>query len=136
MARSYQAALAAIISVLLCNYPVLAGEIEIKDEVYAQLPSDAQEALVAKMKSEGLIAKDDTVTYAGPPAAAGKESLGPAVLVTIAPVACKIIAAAKKNEDLAKCATKADAAAQDQCKQEVEGKFGTVETICNAIKLF
>jgi hypothetical protein len=136
MTRPYQTALVSLISVFLGAHLALADQIEIKDEAYAQLPSDAQEALVAKMKSEGLIAKEDTVTYAGPPAAAGKESLGPAVLVTLAPAACKLIAAAKKNEDLAKCAAKADAPAQDQCKQEVEGKFGTVETICNAIKLF
>jgi hypothetical protein len=58
------------------------------------------------------------------------------LLLALAPTACKIIAGAKKQDDLAKCAAKKDAAAQDQCKQGVESKFATIESVCSAIKLF
>jgi len=136
MVRLLQIAFVAVITVLLCDQNALADQIEIKDEAYAQLPADAQEALVAKLKEQEVISKDDTVKYVGPTDSGKKESLSPALLLTLAPAACKIVAAAKKEDDLGKCATRKEVAAQDQCKQEVESKFGTIETICNAIKLF
>lgn len=136
MAQSVRIGLATAILALLCNDRALADQIEIKDEAYAQLPADAQQALVAKMKDQGLLSKDDTVKYAGPAVQGPKESLSPALLLTLAPTACKIVAAVKKQDDLGKCATRKDAATQDQCKQGVESKFVTIEAVCNAIKLF
>lgn len=112
-----------------------AEEISVAGAEFGQLPQDSQKKLVAAMKDKGVLAKDDSVKYVGPVAADDKKSLGPAILITLVPTACKIIAAAKKQEDLGKCGEKKEAEAQERCKLEVETKFSTVETICGAIKL-
>ena len=127
---------AALIAAIMPSGHALADQLNIDAEEYAQLPADKQDALVTKMKEQGLLSEYDSVKYVGAPLDPAKTSLGPAVLITLVPSVCKVIATAKKTEDLGKCAAKEDAAAQEQCKTETETKFGAIESVCNAIKLF
>jgi hypothetical protein len=57
------------------------------------------------------------------------------VLLTLIPGVCKVIAEAKKQDELGQCAKKLEPAAQEQCKTEVATRFGSIETICGAIKI-
>jgi hypothetical protein len=131
---SFRVAAAALLSLSLCCSGVSAGEIAIDNEDYAQLPASAQEKLVTEMKGKGLLAADDTVTNAAPPA--DKKDLGPAALLPFVPVVCKIIAEAKKQDEIGKCTSKPEADAQAKCKTDVETKFTTIDTVCNIIKIF
>ncbi len=110
-------------------------QISIDSREFAQLPAGTQKDLVAKMQDKGILSKHDSVKYVGPTVSDQKESLGPILLLTLVPAACKIIAAAKKEDDLRKCATKQDTEAQDTCKQKIEIKFGAIESICNTISI-
>ena len=137
MANSSRCAVVLIVAVWISAQGAMAGPIEVDANDYAQLPAEQQEQLVAKMKEQGLLSGDDTVKSLAPAAeASAKESFGPALLLTLVPAACKIIATAKKQDELGKCAAKKEAEAQNQCKTAVEGKFATIETVCNAIRLF
>lgn len=137
MARSSKGVAAIIAAAMLSAQAAMAGPIEVDTGDYAKLPAEQQDQLVAKMKEQGLLADDDTVKSLAPaPDASAKESFGPAVLLTLVPAACKIIATAKKHDELGKCAAKTEAEAQAKCSSAVESKFTTIETVCNAIRLF
>lgn len=133
ISASFRVVAAALLSLSLCS-GAFAEEIAIDSEDYAQLPASAQEKLVTEMKSNGLLAEGDTVTNAAPPAE--KKDLGPTALLPFVPVVCKIIAEAKKQDEIGKCASKPEAEVQAKCKTDVEAKFTTIDTVCNIIKIF
>jgi len=112
-----------------------AGEVTVSSPDYAQLPADKQSELVAELKKQGLLAQDDTVVNTAP-AETGERTLGPGILLALAPAACKLIAETKKADELGKCVALTTPEAQDGCKIKVDGKFSSIESICNLIKLF
>jgi hypothetical protein len=134
MARSaVRVVLAALGCIVIMSGVAVADEVAIKSTDYAQLPPDAQDKLVAEMKKQGLLAKNDHVRNAAEPSK--REQLSPAVLLVLVPAACKVIADVKKRDELAKCASSKEPEAARECTTSVETTYGTIETVCNAIKL-
>ena len=111
-----------------------AGEVKIESGDYAQLSAKQQGELLKTMKDRGLLAGNDKVVNSAP--AAEEMALGGAILMTLGPAVCKLIAGTKKQDDLAQCAKSSTPAAQDGCKAKVEAQFATVDTVCGLIKLF
>lgn len=132
-ASSFHVAVAAL-AMFSMPAPAFADDIAISSEEYAQIPADTQEKLVAEMKKKGLLAAEDTVSNTAK--SDDKEVLESSVFALLIPGVCKLIAEKKKQEELAKCAKKAEKTAQTQCQSEVEGKLGAIGAVCGAIKLF
>lgn len=127
-----------LIAALLIEFmsgSAIAGTIEVTSADYGQLPPDAQQDLVKQLQGKNILSNNDSIKYTGPAASEERRSIGPAILVTLGPLACKAIAAAKKQEDLNQCAAK-ETNLRDQCSMAIESKFSTIDAVCSAIKLF
>jgi hypothetical protein len=113
---------------------ISAAELKVQIDELAELTPDQQAELVKQMKEKSLLDKDDTVVNSS--TAAKDKSVGTAVLLTLGPAACRLIAATKKEEDLKSCLAETDEAKQASCKKSLEERFGAVETVCSLVKLF
>ena len=133
MRHAFRNLTVALVTLGLASQSLVAGELSIESADYAKLPEEQQKRLVEELQGKGLLAGDDTIVYTGPEVS--ERRAPPAVLLTLAPLACRAVLAAKRREDLAQCGVKPPEE-QEQCTADVEGRLGTIDLVCNAIRLF
>jgi hypothetical protein len=152
-----------LIALGLASHGLVAGDIPVDSTDFGKLPADQQKKLVSELQGKGLLSGDDKVVYSGPEIS--ERRAPPALLLTLGPLACRAVVAAKKREDLAACLASATPAADGAttagteggaggtagsadaadagatasaagCEAQVAGRYSTIETVCNAIRLF
>ena len=86
---------------------------------WARLPNRKQDEIVARLVSEGVLKKQDTVVYKGPVVEPVETRMSPQMLAKLANRATKIVCQAKFTEDENACERQHAGSAKTQCVASV-----------------